>query len=63
MPRVEPSVEAPVPNASDSVRDLMVEVGAAVAEPAVAQEAAVHTPIHPLRARRSRVFHQLPSDV
>lgn len=63
MPRVKPSVEAPVPNPSDSVRDLMVEMGAAVAEPAVAQEAAVHASVHPLRARQSRALHHLPIDI
>lgn len=63
VPRVKPSIEAPIHDSVDSSRDLMVEVGAAVAEAPVAYEASVNIPIYPVYAGQGGVLHHLPINI
>lgn len=47
----------------EPVRDLVVKVGAAVADAPTAEEAPVHIPVHPGAAGQRGIFHHLPADV
>lgn len=60
MCRIKPPVYVSIQDPADSVGTFMVEVGTAVAEAAVAEEASVHAPVDPGCSRESGVLYHLP---